>query len=193
MQQNQNEIFKDIIGYEGLYKISNLGVVISLERIKYKNQIAPFKIKAINDNGNGYKIVNLWKNNKGRTFYVHRLVCESFIGQIPKDMQVNHINGIKEDNRLSNLEIITVSENAIHARKLGLVKPQFGKINSNNKSGYSNISTKQIKSGSCFVVCIRTENKRFEKRFKDLYEAIVIHNQYMRSIGKSHLIHKIKI
>lgn len=188
MKHNQ-EIFKDVVGYESMYQVSNLGTVISLERTKYKNQYVKSKTKSINDNGYGYKTVNLWKDNKGKTFYVHRLIVEAFIGEIPKDMQVNHINGVKSDNFLSNLEIVTRSENILHAHKNGLTKDMFGQKVKRSKTGYSNICIKQDKAKSYFVVCIRTKEKRFERRFSDLYEAIVIHNQYMREIGKPNLIH----
>jgi hypothetical protein len=179
---NQKEIFKDVIGYEGLYQVSNFGNVISLNTLKYKS---------ISDNGTGYKKVNLWKYNKGKNLYVHRLVVESFISSIPKDMQVNHINGIKEDNRLDNLEIVTRSENIKHAFRTGLSKSQIGNYIATNKSGYSNISIKQDKGKSYFVVCIRMFGKRFERRFKELFDAVVIHNQYMREIGRSDLIHNL--
>ena len=191
MQNNQQEIFKDVIGYEGLYQVSNFGNVISLERFKTNGQKVPFKYKSQNDDGQGYRIVNLWKNNKGKTLYAHRLVLESFIGNIPKDMQVNHINGIKQDNTLENLEIVTRSENIKHAFRTGLIKDQLGKKVLTNKSGYSNISIKQDKGKSYFVVCIRMFGKRFERRFKELFDALVIHNQYMREIGRSDLIHNL--
>lgn len=189
--QNNQEIFKNVIGYEGLYKVSNYGNVLSIKRHRKNGQLVPEKIKAVNDNGYGYKTVNLYKNGKSKTEYIHRLIVESFISEIPKEMQVNHINGIKSDNILTNLEIVTRSENILHARETGLIKNQFGKKFKSNKSGYSNISIKQDKGKSYFVVCIRAVGKRFEKRFKDLYEAIVIHNQYMREIGKPNLIHSI--
>ena len=86
------EIWKPIKNYEGLYEVSNLGRVRSLDRItKYTNrhgnessQFRQGEIKNQCDNGNGYKIVNLYKNNKGKTFYVHRLVVEAFRGEIPE-------------------------------------------------------------------------------------------------------------
>lgn len=60
-------------------------------------------------------------NGRAGTFYMaHRLVWESVNGPIPNDLQINHINGIKTDNRISNLELVTGSENTAHAYRLGL-------------------------------------------------------------------------
>lgn len=189
--KNQEEIFKDVVGYEGLYKVSNYGNVLSIKRYKKNGQLVPEKIKSKLYDGKGYYTVSLWKENKEKHLYIHRLVAESFINTIPSDMQVNHIDGIKTNNQLDNLEIVSRSENILHAHRTGLIKSQFGKKVKRSKTGYSNICIKQDKAKSYFVVCIRTKEKRFERRFSDLYEAIVIHNQYMREIGKPNLIHSI--
>lgn len=190
--KNQTKIFKDIKGYEGLYQVNQLGEVLSLQRYKPNGQIVKEKIKVQSDNGNGYKTISLWKNGAGVAVYVHRLVASTFISDIPKGMDINHINGIKEDNNLSNLEIVTRSENIRHAFKTELRKSPLGKHCSRSKSGYSNISIKQSRGKSFFTVCIRADGKRFERRFSDLNEALVIHNQYMRETNKPHLIHSIK-
>lgn len=74
---------------------------------------------------NGYYEVNLYiKSTKPKSFYVHRLVAEAWIGDIPKKMTVNHKDGVKSNNSASNLEIVTYSENSKHACKLGLIKPK---------------------------------------------------------------------
>ena len=64
---------------------------------------------------------------------VHRLVAELFIGEIPKGMVVNHINGNKHDNRVTNLEIISPKENTQHAIGLGLIKGKSGESHHNSK------------------------------------------------------------
>jgi len=60
---------------------------------------------------------------------VHRVVVETFIGEIPKDMEVNHIDGVKSNNELSNLEVVTRSENQKHAHKTGLAPCTKGEKN----------------------------------------------------------------
>jgi len=107
------EIWKDIKGYEGLYKISNCGRVKSLRR----NII----MKIALDNYNYYHI-NFQVNNISETIKIHRLVALNFIPNPDNKPQVNHIDGNKKNNHVSNLEWCTNQENSIHAHKIGLVK-----------------------------------------------------------------------
>lgn len=85
----------------------------------------------------GYKCIGFG----GTSYYVHRMVIEAFIGAIPENLQVNHINGIKDDNRLVNLEVCTASENMRHAVSTGLKPGYPGELNSvsklTNKEYYS--------------------------------------------------------
>lgn len=107
MDNLENEIWKDIKGFEGLYQASNLGQVKSLERpYRRKENILKPSISH-----RGYYIVALSKNSIVKTYRVHILVYEAFNGPIPENMQVNHINEIKTDNRLSNLNLMTAKEN----------------------------------------------------------------------------------
>jgi transcription initiation factor IIF auxiliary subunit len=68
----------------------------------------------------GYKVVKLFKNGKYKRVSVHRLVAKAFIKNPHNKEFVNHINGIKDDNRVENLEWVTSHENHIHAAKIGL-------------------------------------------------------------------------
>ena len=106
MDNFEKEIWKDIKGFEGLYRVSNLGRVKSLKRsYRLKEKILKPLINK------GYYQVELCKNSKVRFYYVHRLVWEAFNGSIPENMQVNHLNEIKTDNRLENLNLMTAKEN----------------------------------------------------------------------------------
>ena len=122
-----NEIWKDIKGYEGIYKISNLGNVKSLN---YNRKGKPKSLKPGVDT-HGYFYVNLTKNGKTKTTKIHRLVAETFVDNSFKKPCVNHIDGNKKNNHHSNLEYCTYQENTIHAFKTGLQKPsmlgKFGK------------------------------------------------------------------
>lgn len=111
----EKEIWKDIKGFEGLYQASNLGRIKSLEKFKKgKNgSLASVKEKILKPGitRNGYYRVALCKNSIRKFYLVHRLVFEAFNCQITEGLQVNHINEIKSDNRLSNLNLMTCKEN----------------------------------------------------------------------------------
>ena len=113
-----NEQWKNIPNYEGYYQASNLGRIKSLERfIKHKTYgISMLKEKILSQGitTNGYNYVGLSKNNIAKTKQVHQLVAMAFLNHIPcrHERVVNHINFIRTDNRLKNLEIISQQENA---------------------------------------------------------------------------------
>lgn len=104
-------VWRPIKGYEGLYEVSNCGEIRSLHSNKVKKQ---------NVCKNGYRYVDLYKNGCGKTLLVHRLVAQAFIDNPFNKRTVNHIDGNKHNNCVSNLEWATYSENAKHAYRLGL-------------------------------------------------------------------------
>lgn len=110
------EIFKDIKGYEGLYQISNLGRVKSLE-CTINNRIYPEKILQNCDNGRGYFAIRLCKNGSQKTFSIHRLVATTFIPNPNNYKEVNHIDSDTSNNCVNNLQWCDRKTNIQHMVK----------------------------------------------------------------------------
>lgn len=110
------EIYKDIPGYEGKYRISNLGNVLSLnyQNTRKPRVLAPIKHRL------GYLIVHL---GQSKIKMVHCLVATAFIPNPENKQFVNHIDGDKTNNNISNLEWVTSKENMEHAIRTGLRNP----------------------------------------------------------------------
>lgn len=106
---NSLEKFKDIEGYEGLYQITSWGRVYSLIANKFMKTELTDK---------GYLRVKLRKNKKAKNHKVHRLVASAFIPNMKNLPQVNHKDGNKQNNSVTNLEWITDSDNKQHAKRL---------------------------------------------------------------------------
>ena len=130
----QKEIWKDIPDYEGLYQASNLGRIKSLKRYvitKHGYQLPVIqKILKQRTSNCGYKRVELNRNGKGKLYSVHRLVAKTFLKDYNEKLQVNHKNGIKSDNNVLNLEMVTPSENQLHSyrvlKNIPSMKNHFG-------------------------------------------------------------------
>ena len=106
----KNEIWKDIQGYEGLYQVSNLGRVKSLERYKSNHsckQLVPERIIKVRKNWDGYLKVTLCKDGKVKTYKVHRLVATAFIENPDNLKEINHKDEDKINNCVENLEWCT--------------------------------------------------------------------------------------
>lgn len=113
---NTEEVWKPVKGYEGLYLVSNLGRVKSLDKIcPYRlpgfTMLRKGRILKPNLKPTGYYECSLTKDGKLKSFRVHRLVAESFIPNPNNYETINHINEIKADNRVENLEWCTVKRN----------------------------------------------------------------------------------
>lgn len=131
------EIYKDIIGYEGIYQISNLGNVKTIKTGLIRKQV---KRKC-------YFHVHLCKKCKYKSMSIHRLLAIHFIPNTLNKPIINHINGIREDNRLENLEWCTYSENTQHAYDIGLKKVgayHIKRIKEVNSKKVINTDTKEI-------------------------------------------------
>ena len=138
-----DEIWMPVQGYEGIYEVSNLGRVRSLTRVvsiysyltntMFERTIES-RIKSIHHDKYGYGMVNLKKNGEHRTEKVHRLVAKAFIPNPQNKPCVDHINGVRDDNRVENLRWCTVKENLNFplAKKHNseIRKTKIGKLNS---------------------------------------------------------------
>jgi hypothetical protein len=118
-----NEIWKDIVGYEGRYQVSNLGNVRSLNW-RNKGIVKPVALKSQN---RGYLHVLLYEGKKCQSFLVHRLVASVFIPCPDETMTVNHIDENPSNNRVDNLEWCSLEENinkfqSNHPEKVGRPK-----------------------------------------------------------------------
>lgn len=124
------EEWKDIVGYEESYEVSCRGNIRNKKTTKiYSNK------------SNSYAVVALSKNGVSKKFGAHRIVAQAFIENPLNKKEVNHINGIKNDNRIENLEWCTPSENINHSWRIGLskmtdkkrsVSKEKGKLNAKN-------------------------------------------------------------
>ena len=107
-----NEEWKWIKGYEGLYQISNFGRVKSFHKNKIDGEILSIK------NSKGwYLTIPLRGNGVRRTVRIHQLVAETFIGEIPKGYHVHHKDGNKQNNKVTNLEIIHPKQHNLETMK----------------------------------------------------------------------------
>ncbi|MBO5704727.1 MAG: NUMOD4 motif-containing HNH endonuclease [Alphaproteobacteria bacterium] len=101
-----NEVWSDVIGFEGVYKVAQDGRVMNVQTNKL---IKPWINKF------GYYSVTLRKNGRRKTTFVHRLIAQGFIPNPKNKTEVNHIDGNKKNNDISNLEWATPSENRVHS------------------------------------------------------------------------------
>lgn len=115
-EELQNEEWRDVVGYETFYQVSNLGRVRSVH--------PPYPHDPIRKqwaNRKGYLSLTLHKHGTTRRAFTHRLVLAAFVGPLPPEHEVNHIDGIKNNNRVNNLEYCTQVENRAHAIRIGLM------------------------------------------------------------------------
>lgn len=123
------EEWKDIQGYEGYYQVSNLGRVKSVSRTRLGNKKSVISVpEKILKGGitRGYRTVILCIDSKIKSFSIHRIVANAFIDNPYNKSQVNHIDGIKLNNTVDNLEWTTAQENTQHAWDNGLSRSVKG-------------------------------------------------------------------
>jgi len=159
----ETEIWKDIVGYEGLYQVSNLGRVKSLDKKVWGGKSFYFKkgeIKAQILNPDSYYQVYLYKNNIKKTVKVHKLVAMAFLNHIPNgyEIVIDHIDNNSKNNNLNNLQLISHRENC-----------------SKDKIGYSSkYPGVRFKDGKWEVQILKNKKRYYLGRFlneEDAYKA----------------------
>lgn len=122
------ESWKQVVGFEGLYEVSDCGLVRrALDApTAWRSCIStwPGKILSPCLNTSGYPSVCLRNGKKQAKLEVHRLVAAAFLGPKPPSTEINHKDGDKTNNRVSNLEYVTHYENMIHAQEMNLFRPK---------------------------------------------------------------------
>jgi hypothetical protein len=138
------EIWKPVVGYEGFYEVSNLGRVQSLDRMcLHQNRFLKGKVLSQKTNRGGYHVVHLRSKFESHPT-VHKLVAESFLPNPNKKPTVNHIDGVKTNNQVCNLEWATHSEQMTHAISTGLYSPPVLKTYRGEEHGFCKIKDKDL-------------------------------------------------
>lgn len=119
MEKLNIEIWKDVVGYEGLYQVSNFGNIRSCDKIikreGYRDYVLRSKLLKQSNHSEGYLVICLTRNSKYVNKFVHQIVADAFIPLIKDSNDINHIDGNKKNNCVSNLERCTRKENINHA------------------------------------------------------------------------------
>lgn len=154
-----SEHWKDVVGYEGYYQVSNKGRVRGLKYVFWAGccfRTLPERILKPNRNKSGYYYVVLHKNRKGRTWKIHRLVALAFVPNPEKKPCIDHINTIRTDNRVENLRWVTYKENVNNPiTKRRVIKSAKKGLNiiKENKDKYDEIRLKSVRKP---ILCIET-------------------------------------
>lgn len=111
----EGEVWKAVVGYEGLYEVSDLGRIKSLPKRKGRFLHNESHILSQKNHRDGYKVATLCKDKKLKSYQTHRLVAQAFLSNPENKREVNHIDFNKSNNILSNLEWSSSQENKIHS------------------------------------------------------------------------------
>jgi hypothetical protein len=121
------ERWVDVDGYDGMYQVSDIGRVRSRRKV-----LLPYE-------RHGYLYVRLSKDGVAKNYRVHRLVAKAFVDNPNDYIEVNHLDGDKQNNRHENLKWCTGSQNITHAYDLGLLRKPTGELNGNHKLSSANV------------------------------------------------------
>lgn len=171
-----NEIFIPIAGYENIYWVSDQGRVANARKV----------LKPFIQNG-GYAVVKLTNSSKGKKHHtLHRLVANAFLENVENYKEVNHINGVKTDNRVGNLEWCTSSANKLHAFRIGLAVASYPTLGKKHKhkatSQYHNVSWDSQRQK--WIGAVAEKGKTYgQKRFNTEGEAALYVNGLITTYG----------
>lgn len=177
------EEWRDIPGYEGLYQVSSLGRIKSLDRIVIrggrKHSIKGCLIKQ-SDNGAGYMMVGLHKDGVVKTAYVHRAVAMAFVQNPDNRPVVNHIDYNTKNNTPENLEWVYQGENLEHSK---CHQPRARRSWKASNTGEKHIYRK-IKHGNVrYCVEFRIDRKLHQRSFRTLDDAIRYRDYAVKEFG----------
>lgn len=195
--ENFNEEWREVRGYEGLYEVSNMGNVRSLDRIvtqktrggwiknfNYSGRILKPDI-TISISGNPYYRVTLSKDNKTKRFMVHRLVAENFLPNNENKDVVDHIDGCSTNNNVNNLRWVTTQENnknPIHIERLK-ISSKGRKVSKETSLKISNSNKRRTQNPIKGVVKLSMDGEVIEI-YKNINEAATKNNCHRDTIGK---------
>ena len=184
------EIWKEILGYEGLYQVSNCGNVKSLSRTITKGNITyATKDKLLKQSIDtvGYPYVNLSDYKKQKTFRVHQLVAIAFLNHTPNKydgLLVDHIDGNKLNNNLSNLQLVTNRKNSSKDRKNKTSKftgvswhkqsnKWLAQVRKNDKVEYLGVFEKEEEAAIAYLNSLQAERMCSEEDLKLILQLFV--------------------
>lgn len=178
----EGEIWKDIQGYDGYYQVSNLGRVKSLSRLiwnGFSNHLTKDKIRKPVVSKDGYTYVKILFKKKSMKFRVHRLVALHFIDNPNNKLEVNHIDSIRLNNNVKNLEWVSKSENQCHSKINKKTTSKYVGVTF-NKNFKTNawISQIGINNKNIYLGVYKTEEEAYQARC-DYEKNNKIENKYL--------------
>ena len=166
--ENNAEIWKDIIGFEGLYQISNYGNIKSCKRYvnsRFVKRVVNEKLLSLAKDRDGYLMAILCKNGIKKTVKVHRLVANAFIDKIDGKLFVNHIDSNKSNNILNNLEWVSNLENICHSKLKMKTTSKYIGVYFNKRDNVFR-ATARVNSKIISLGSFKTEEEAYESRVK---------------------------